>query len=80
MTSLANHQLQQTPLSQSMDFSDPVNISRPVLFPTARDYGAAMKVLEGLDKHFVLPNDIDMAKELGQGPAIYIIEQLNLVY
>ena len=63
------------------DFSNPVSIiSRPALFPTAGDYGVANEVLEGLDERLVLPNDIDKAKEIGQGSAIYIIEQLNLVY
>ena len=62
----------QVPLSQSMDFSDPVSIiSRAALFLTAGDYGMMLKVLEILDKHLVLPEDIDMAKEFGQGLANY---------
>ena len=72
MTSVASHQQQQAPLSQSMDFSDPVIIiDRAALFLTAGDYGATIKVLEILDKHLVLPEDIDMAKEFGQGLANY---------
>ena len=71
MTSVASHQ-QQAPLSQSLDFSDPVIIiERAALFLTAGDYGATIKVLEILDKHLVLPDDINMAKEFGQGLANY---------
>ena len=71
MASVVSHQ-QQIPLSQSMDFSDPVSIiGRAALFLTAGDYGATIKVLEVLDKHLVLPDDIDMAKEFGQGLANY---------
>ena len=71
MASVASHQ-QQAPLSQSLDFSDPVIIiDRAALFLTAGDYGATIKVLEILDKHLVLPDDIDMAKEFGQGLANY---------
>ena len=71
MASVVSHQ-QQAPLSQSMDFSDPVSIiGRAALFLTAGDYGATIKVLEVLDKHLVLPDDIDMAKEFGQGLANY---------
>ena len=65
-------QQQQAPLSQSMDFSDPVGIiSRAAVFLTAGDYETMLKVLEILDKHLVLPEDIDMAKEFGQGLAHY---------
>ena len=72
MASVASHQQQQAPLSQSLDFSDPVIIiDRAALFLTAGDYGATIKVLEILDKHLVLPEDIDMAKEFGQGLANY---------
>ena len=72
MASVASHQQQQAPFSQSMDFSDPViMIDRAALFLTAGDYGATIIVLEILDKHFVLPEDIDMAKEFGQGLANY---------
>ena len=59
----------QTP-SQSMDHSDPVSIiDRAALFLTALDYGATIKVLEILDKHLLLPDEADMAKEFGQGLA-----------
>ena len=59
-------------LSQSMDFSDLVSIiSRAAEFLTAGDYGAMIKLLEILDKHLMLPQDIDMAKEFGQGLANY---------
>ena len=67
-----NQPQQQTPNSQSMDFSDPVSIiSRAAEFLSAGDYGMMLKVLEILDKHSVLPEDIDMAKEFGQGLANY---------
>ena len=70
--SVAYSQQQQPPLSQSMDFSDPVNIiSRAALFLTAGDYVAIIKLLGILDKHLMLPEDIDMAKEFGQGFANY---------
>ena len=47
---------QQPPLSQSMDFSDPVSIiSRAAKFLTAGDHGAMLKLLEILDKHLMLP-------------------------
>ena len=63
---------QQAPLSQSIDFSDPVGIiSRAAVFLHAGDYGTMLKILEILDKHLVLPEDIDMAKEFGQGLANY---------
>ena len=66
------NQPQQTSNSQSMDFSDPVSIiSRAAEFLTAGDYGMMLKVLEILDKHLVLPEDIDMAIEFGQGLANY---------
>ena len=63
---------QQTPLSQNMDFSDPVCIiSRAAEFLFAGDYGTMLKILEIFDEHLVLPQDIDMAKEFGQGLANY---------
>ena len=62
-------QLQVVPLTQFIDFSDPV--SRAAEFLTAGDYGMMLKVLKILDKHLVLPEDIDMAKEFGQGLANY---------
>ena len=72
MASVVSHYQQQAPLSQSMDFSDPVIIiDRAALFLTTRDYGAAIKVLEILDEHLVLPDVIDMAKGFGQGLANY---------
>ena len=67
----SSHQ-QQATLSQSIEFSNPISIiDRAALFLTAGDYGAAIKVLEILDKHLLLPDDIDMAKEFGQGLANY---------
>ena len=76
MASVVRHRQQQqqsqaTP-SQSIDIYNPVSvIDRAALFLTAGDYGAAIKVLEILDNHLVLPQDIDMAKEFGQGLANY---------
>ena len=65
-------QQQQTPLGQNMDFSDPVCIiDRAAMYLHAGDYGVMIKVLEILDKHLVLPQDIDMAKAFGQGLAHY---------
>ena len=59
-------------LNQSMDFYDPVSvISRAAVFLHAGDYGTMIKVLEILDKHLVLPEDVDMAREFGQGLANY---------
>ena len=70
--SVASSQQQQLPVSQRMDFSDPVSIiSRAALFLTAGDYVAIIKLLGILDKHLMLPEDIDMAKEFGQGLANY---------
>ena len=67
-----HNQQQQVSLSQSMDFSDPVGIiSRAAVFLTAGDYGTMIRLLEILDKHLVLPEDIDLAKEFGQGLAHY---------
>ena len=61
-----------------MDPADPVSVlDRAALLLTAGDYRATIKVLEILDKHLLLPNDIDRAKEFGQGLRIYTIEQLN---
>ena len=61
---------QQLTLDQSIDLSDPVSIiSRAALFLSAGDYGATIKVLEILDKHLLLPDEVDMAKEFGQGLA-----------
>ena len=65
-------QQQQPPLRHSIHFSDPISIiSRAALFLTAGDNGMMLKVLEILDKHLVLPEDIVMAKEFGQGLANY---------
>ena len=67
-----HQQQQQATLTQSVDFSDPVGIiSRAAVFLTAGDYGTMIRLLEILDKHLVLPEDIDMAKEFGQGLAHY---------
>ena len=63
---------QKVSLTQNMDFSDPVIIiSRAAVSLTAGDYGTTIKLLEILDKHLMLPEDIDMAKEFGQGLANY---------
>ena len=63
---------QKVSLTQNMDFSDPVIIiNRAAVFLTAGDYGTTIKLLETLDKHLMLPEDIDMAKEFGQGLANY---------
>ena len=63
---------QQAPLSQNVDFSDPDSIiSRAAVFLTAGDYGATIKLLEVLDIHLVLPQDIEMAGMYGEGLANY---------
>ena len=68
---ISGHQ-QQATLNQSIEFSDPISIiDKAALFLNAGDYGATIKVLEILDKHLLLPNDIDIAKEFGQGLANY---------
>ena len=55
-----------------MDPADPVSVlERAALLLNAGDYRATIKVLEILDKHLLLPNDIDRAKEFGQGLANY---------
>ena len=65
-------QQRQSPRRQSIDLTDPVSIiNAAAVFLTAGDYGTMLKVLEILDKHLVLPEDIDMAKEFGQGLANY---------
>ena len=68
-----NHPQQyQSPFNKSMDFSNPVNIvNKAAGFLHAGDYGTMLKVLEILDKHLILPEDIDMAKEFEQGLAHY---------
>ena len=63
---------EQAPPSQNMAFSDPVSIiSRAAKFLHNGDYGRMIKVLEILDKHLALPQDIKMAKAFGQGLAYY---------
>ena len=63
---------QQTPSIQSLDCSNPISIiKKAVLFVTAGDYGATIKVLEILDKHLLIPDGIDIAKEFLQGLANY---------
>ena len=65
-------QQRQSPRRQSIDLTDPVSIiNAAAVFLTAGDYGTGIRVLEILDKHLVLPEDIDMAKEFGQGLANY---------
>ncbi|XP_065920020.1 uncharacterized protein [Dysidea avara] len=55
-----------------LDFSDPQSIiSRASQFLHAGDYGMMMKILEVLDKHLVLSEEIEMAREFGQGLANY---------
>ena len=55
-----------------LDFSDPQSIvSRAAQFLHAGDYGIMMKILEVLDKHLVLSEEIEMAFEFGQGLANY---------
>ena len=61
---------QQTPSIQSLDCSNPISIiKKAALLLTAGDYGATIKVLEILDKHLLLLDEVDMAKEFGQGLA-----------
>ena len=55
-----------------LDFSDPQSIvSRAAQFLHAGDYGMMMKILEVLDKHLVLSEEIEMAREFGQGLSNY---------
>ena len=62
----------QQHLHQNLDFYDPTSIiSIAAVYLQAGDYGTVTKVLEILDKHLVLPEDIDMAREFGQGLAYY---------
>ena len=69
---MVSSQQQQPQVTQSMEFSDPISIiSRAALFLTAGDYGAMIKLLEILDKHLMLPEDIDITKEFRQGLASY---------
>ena len=65
-------QQRQSPRRQSIDLTDPISIiNAAAVFLTAGDYGLTVRVLEILDKHLVLPEDINMAKEFGQGLANY---------
>ena len=53
-----------------MDPSDPVSVlDKAALLLSAGDYRATIKALQILDKHLILPNNISMAKEFGQGLA-----------
>ena len=62
----------QSPRRQSIDLTDPVSIiNAAAVLLTAGDYGTTVKVLEILDKHLVLPEDVDITKEFGQGLANY---------
>ena len=64
----SSHQLPT--LSHSINFSDPVSIiSRAALFLTAGDYGATIEALEILSKYSLLSDEVNMAKEFGQGLA-----------
>ena len=70
--SMVSSQQQQPQVTQSIEFSDPVSIiSRAAEFLTAEDYGAMIKLLGILDKHLMLPEDIDITKEFQQGLANY---------
>ena len=65
-------QQHQMMLHHNLDFYDPTSIiSIAAVFLQAGDYGTVPKLLEILDKHLVLPEDIDMAREFGQGLAYY---------
>ena len=73
-TLISSHpqQNQLTSISLRMNFSDPASIiSAAAVFLLAGDYGVMLKVLEILDKHLILPEDIDLAKEFGLGLAYY---------
>ena len=53
-----------------MDPSDPVSVlDKAALLLSAGDYRATIKALQILEKHLILPNNISMAKEFGQGLA-----------
>jgi len=59
-----------------LDFSDPQRIvSRAAQFLHA---GMMMKILEVLDKHLVLSEEIEMAREFGQGLASYMKYQYRI--
>ena len=65
-------QQRQSPRRQSIDLTDPVSIiNAAAVFLTAGDYGTTIRLLEILDKHLMVPEDIDMAKEFGLGLANY---------
>ena len=66
------HQQHQIVLHHNLDFYDPTSIiSIAAVYLQAGDYGTVTKVLEILDKHLVLSEDIDMAREFGQGLTYY---------
>lgn len=49
----------QAPHIQSMDLTDPVSIiNAAAVFLTAGDYGTTVRVLEILDKHLILPENV----------------------
>ena len=55
-----------------LELSDPQNIvQRAAQFYHAGDHGTMIKILEVLDRHLVLSEDIEMAREFGQGLAHY---------
>ena len=69
---VASGHTDQQHLHHNLDFYDPTSIiSIAAVYLQAGDYGTVTKVLEILDKHLVLPEDIDMAREFGQGLAYY---------
>ena len=75
-----NQLQQQTPLSQSMHFSDPVSIiSRAAEFLTAGDYGMMSKVLVIMYRHQKIMIWQKYSDKVWSTTRIYIIEQLNLV-
>ena len=60
------HQFADTHNNLPLDFSDPQSIvSRAAQFLHAGDCGMMMKILEVLDKHLVLSEEIEMAREFG---------------
>ncbi|XP_065893671.1 tetratricopeptide repeat protein 28-like isoform X2 [Dysidea avara] len=55
-----------------LELSDPQNIvERAAQFYHAGDYGTMVKILEVLDRHLVLSEEIEMAREFGQGLSHY---------
>ena len=79
LVSSLTYQQYQVMVHQSMDCCDPTSIiSIAAVFLQAMDYGTVTKVLEILDKHLVLPEDIDLAREFGQGLANYKVQRYRM--